>query len=255
MLKKDILGHYIIVKRVLIFVVSLISYPRFSRINKIKIEGTEHLKGLPKKNVLFVSNHQTYFADVMAIGHVLSSFKFGFNNSIKNPIYILKPVSNLYYIAAEETMKAGWLPKLFAYLGSVSIKRTFREAGQDINRKVNFQDISNIGSALNEGWVITFPQGTTKAFAPGRRGTSHVIKKYQPIVVPVVLDGFRRAFDKKGLMLKKRGSRLSVKFKEPLFIDYAEDSDLMLKRIMYSIEQSEEFQPFPSSNKDNSELS
>lgn len=242
MLKKDFLGHNIIVKKALIFIVSIASYSRFSRINKLKIEGTDNIKDLPLKNVLFVSNHQTYFADVMAIGHAIASTKSGYKDSIKNPFYLLRPVSNLYYIAAEETMKAGWLPKLFAYLGSVSIKRTFREAGQDINRKVNFQDISNIGSALNEGWVITFPQGTTKAFAPGRRGTSHIIKKYQPVVIPVVINGFRRAFDKKGLVLKKRGVALSIKFKEPLVIDYSVDSDTLLKQVMFSIEQSDEFQ-------------
>ncbi len=244
MLKKDCLGHNIIIKKVLTFIVSVASYSRFAKINKLTIEGTENLKGLPLRNVLFVSNHQTYFADVMAIGHIISSTKSGHSNSIKNPFYLLRPISNLYYIAAEETMKAGWLPKLFAYLGSVSIKRTFREAGQDINRKVNFQDISNIGLALNDGWVITFPQGTTKAFAPGRRGTSHIIKKYQPIVVPVVINGFRRAFDKKGLVLKKRGVNLSVKFKAPLEIDYSSNSDALLKQVMFSIEQSEEFQKF-----------
>lgn len=251
MLKKDCLGHNIIIKKALTFIVSVASYSRFARINKLKIEGTEHLKGLPLKNVLFVSNHQTYFADVMAIGHIISSSKSGFNNSIKNPLYLFRPISNLYYIAAEETMKAGWLPKLFAYLGSVSIKRTFREAGQDINRKVNFQDISNIGLALNDGWVITFPQGTTKAFAPGRRGTSHIIKKYQPIVVPVVINGFRRAFDKKGLVLKKRGVNLSVKFKAPLEIDYNSNSDALLKQVMFSIEQSEEFQKFKKPSSEN----
>src|SRR3712207_7977772 len=47
-----------------------------------------------------------------------------------------------------------------SYVGSVSIKRTFRDAGQDINRKVRIQDVSNIGKALEDGWVITFPQGT-----------------------------------------------------------------------------------------------
>lgn len=242
MLRKDVLGHYIIIKRFLTFGVTFLSYPRFARINRVRIEGAENLKDLPERNVLFVSNHQTYFADVMAIGHALSSCKFGYTSSIKNPLYMLKPVSNLYYIAAEETMKAGFLPKLFAYLGSVSIKRTFREAGKDINRKVNFQDISNIGLALKEGWVITFPQGTTKAFAPGRRGTSHIIKKFEPIVVPVVINGFRRAFDKKGLMLKKRGVTLSIRFKDALEIDPGADADTILKQIMYSIEQSEEFQ-------------
>ena len=45
--------------------------------------------------------------------------------------------------------------------------------------------------------VITFPQGTTTPFKPIRRGTAHIIKTYKPIVVPIVIDGFRRSFDKR----------------------------------------------------------
>jgi hypothetical protein len=69
--------------------------------------------------------------------------------------------------------------------------------------------------------------------------------------VPVVINGFRRAFDKKGLVLKKRGVNLSVKFKAPLDIDYNSNSDGILKQVMFAIEQSEEFQKFkepPASN-------
>jgi len=244
--KRDVLGHIVFIKRILIFFIGIFSYPRFNFLNKIKVTGTENLEGLAKTNVLFVSNHQTYFADVMAISHSFCSFKWGFKNTTKNPIYLLKPIINTYYVAADETMNAGWLPKLFAYMGSVSIKRTWREAGQDINRKVKISDITNIGAALSEGWVITFPQGTTKAFAPGRRGTSHIIKKYKPIVVPVVINGFRRAFDKKGLRLKKRNTTLSIKFKPALQMDYNEDSDLILNKIMQAIEQSDEFKVLKS---------
>ena len=42
-------------------------------------------------------------------------------------------------------------------------------------------DISNINKALNDGWVITFPQGTTTPFKPIRKGTAHIIKHYNPL--------------------------------------------------------------------------
>ena len=64
-------------------------------------------------------------------------------------------------------------------------------------------DISNIGVALNDGWVITFPQGTTTPFKPGK-GTAHIIKEFKPVVIPIVIDGFRRSFDKKGIRIKKK---------------------------------------------------
>ena len=46
--------------------------------------------------------------------------------------------------------------------------------------QVKMSDVSNIGKALNDGRVITLPQGTTTAFKPIRRGTAHIIKKHKP---------------------------------------------------------------------------
>lgn len=234
-------GHIIPLKKALISIIGVLTFPRLNWINKTKISGTEYLKDLPKNNVLFVSNHQTYFADVITLIHIFCSNKWNFNNKIKNPIYLLNPKVDTYFVAAEETMKSGLLPKIFAYAGSVSIKRTWRANGQEVNRQVDMNDISNIGEALDNGWVITFPQGTTKAFAPGRRGTAHIIKKYKPIVIPVTINGFRRAFDKKGLFLKKKGVTLEVKFKAPLVLSYEEDADDLLEKVMKAIEQSDEY--------------
>ena len=111
---------------------------------------------------------------------------------------------NIYFIAAKETMQSGWLPKIFSYAGAVSVQRTWRLRNKNINRNLNLNDVDNISKALNDGWVVTFPQGTTTSWAPVRKGTAHIIKKNKPIVVPVVINGFRDAFDKKGLMIRKK---------------------------------------------------
>ena len=156
--------------------------------------------------------------------------------------YLWNPKLNIYYVAAKETMNAGLLPRILAYAGSISIERTWRESGKEIQRQVKMSDISNIGKALDDGWVITFPQGTTKPFKPVRKGTAHIIKHYQPIVIPIVIDGFRRSFDKKGLMIKKRGILQSIIIKKPLKIDYENDSiDSIMEKIEYSIEQHPSF--------------
>jgi 1-acyl-sn-glycerol-3-phosphate acyltransferase len=139
-------------------------------------------------------------------------------------------------------MSSGLLPRILAYAGSVSIERTWRENGQEIQRQVKMSDISNIGKALDDGWVITFPQGTTKPFKPVRKGTAHIIKHYKPVVIPIVIDGFRRSFDKKGLMIKKRGILQSLIIKEPLKIDYEKESiDSIMEKIEYAIEQHPSF--------------
>jgi 1-acyl-sn-glycerol-3-phosphate acyltransferase len=149
---------------------------------------------------------------------------------------------NLYFVAAKETMKSGLLPRILAYAGSVSIERTWKAKGEEINRQVKMSDISSIGKALDDGWVITFPQGTTTPYKPIRKGTAHIIKKYKPIVIPIVIDGFRRSFDKKGIRIKKKNILQSMEIKKPLDIDYDNDSiENIIKKIEYAIEQHPSF--------------
>ena len=240
--KRNPFGHNLFIKKWLIRVLGLLTHQRFNRFNKLKIEGSDVLKSLPQNNVLFVSNHQTYFADVAAMFHVFNASLSGRVDSIKNMTYLWQPKLNIYYVAAKETMKAGLLPRILAYVGSVSIERTWRSKGEDVNRQVKMSDISNIGVALDDGWVITFPQGTTTPFKPIRKGTAHIIKKYKPIVIPIVIDGFRRSFDKKGIRIKKRNILQSMEIKKPLEIDYDKESiDSIVEKIEYAIEQHPSF--------------
>ena len=226
----------------LIRYLGFLTHRRYRGFNELNIEGSDVIKNLPSTNVLFVANHQTYYADVVAMFHVFNASLHGRIDSIKNVGYLWNPKLNIYYVAAKETMKAGLLPRVLAYAGSVSIERTWREAGQNIQRQVKMSDISNIGTALDDGWVITFPQGTTTPFKPLRKGTAHIIKKYKPIVVPIVIDGFRRSFDKKGLLIKKKGILQSMVIKEPLAIDYENTSmEEIIEQLEYAIEQHPSF--------------
>lgn len=236
--KTDAFGNALFIKRFIIRALGAFTHRRFRGFNKLKIEGSEIIRELPDRNVLFVSNHQTYFADVVAMFHVFNASLKGRVDTIKDIGYLWKPKTNLYFVAAKETMKSGLLPKIMAYVGSVSIERTWREKGKVIKRQVKMSDVSNISKALKDGWVITFPQGTTKPFKPIRRGTAHIIKKNKPIVVPIVIDGFRRSFDKKGLLIKKRGVLQSMVIKKPLDIDYENDSvEDIIEKIQFAIEQ------------------
>jgi 1-acyl-sn-glycerol-3-phosphate acyltransferase len=141
-------------------------------------------------------------------------------------------------------MKAGLLPRILAYVGAISVERTWRAGGKDVTekREVNPNDTENIRIALEDGWVITFPQGTTRSFKPVRKGTAHIIKQHRPIVVPIVIDGFRRSFDKKGLRVKKKGILQSFTIKEPLAIDYDNDTiEQIVEKVEYAIEQHQSF--------------
>jgi 1-acyl-sn-glycerol-3-phosphate acyltransferase len=221
--------------------VGFASYPGLAMVNKLEITGTEHLRNLPRRNVLFVSNHQTYFADVITFLHIFCAVKWRKENKLGLPYYLLNPFSNVYFVAAEETMKGSWISRLFSLAGALTVKRTWRAEGMEVQRSLDPKDTKKIHHALDRSWVITFPQGTTKPFAPGRRGTAHIIKEHQPVVVPVVINGFWRAFNKKGLQFKKKGSLLTVRFKEPLDIDYNDTVDNILEKVMDAIEQSKQF--------------
>jgi 1-acyl-sn-glycerol-3-phosphate acyltransferase len=244
LLKRNPFGHILIIKKWLIRIFGAVTHRRYRGFNELRIDGSEIIKALPDRNVLFISNHQTYFADVVAMFHVFNASLSGREDNIKNIGYLWNPKLNIYYVAAKETMSSGLLPKILAYIGSVSVERTWRAKGQDVTEKkeVNPNDTENIGIALNDGWLITFPQGTTKSFKPVRKGTAHIIKNYKPIVVPIVIDGFRRSFDKKGLRLKKKGILQSFTIKEPLVIDYENESvESIVEKVEYAIEQHQSF--------------
>jgi len=115
-IKQDPFGNALFLKKFLIRILGVISHQRYQSFNKLNIEGSEILRNLPESGVLFVSNHQTYFADVAAMLHVFNAALKGRDDSIKNIGYIWQPKLNIYYVAALETMKSGFLPKIFAYL-------------------------------------------------------------------------------------------------------------------------------------------
>lgn len=239
---KNPFGHYLFIKKWLIRIFGVLSHRRYRGFNELHIEGSEIIKNLPDTNVLFVSNHQTYFADVTAMFHVFNASLSGRVDNIKNVGYLWQPKLNLYYVAAKETMQAGLLTRIMAYAGAITVERTWRDKGQDVHREVKTEDTKNIGIALKDGWVITFPQGTTKPFKPIRKGTAHIIKQYKPIVIPIVIDGFRRSFDKKGIRLKKRGILQTFQIKPPMEFDYENDSiEDIVEKLEYAIEQHPSF--------------
>ncbi len=235
----DKLKNIQLVRAIVYAIVGSVSYPGLAIINKLKIAGTEHLKGLPKKNVLFVSNHQTYFAEVIAFLHIFCAVKWRKHNKLGMPYYLLNPFTSVFFVSAAETMKKNWLTRLFELAGSITVKRTWNEGSTEVRKGLDPSDTRKIDRALKSSWVINFPQGTTKAFAPGRKGTVLLIKQNHPIVIPIIIDGFNTAFDKKGLHLIKKGALLSVTFKAPLLIDYTASNDEMMEAIMVAIGQSE----------------
>jgi 1-acyl-sn-glycerol-3-phosphate acyltransferase len=244
--KRNPFGHILFIKRWLILIFGTATHRRYRGFNSLKIDGSEIIRALPDTNVLFISNHQTYFADVVAMFHVFNASLKGREDNIKNVGYLWKPKLNIYYVAAKETMRAGLLPRILSYVGAITVERTWRSDGKDLQKheqkEVNMNDTENIGIALDDGWVITFPQGTTKSFKPVRKGTAHIIKNHKPIVVPIVIDGFRRSFDKKGLRPKKKGILQSFIIKEPLQIDYDNETiEEIVEKIEFAIEQHPSF--------------
>ncbi len=236
--EKDPFGNSMVLKRLIVFVLGWFTYYRLTAVNRLKVEGTENLANLPDQGVLFLSNHQTYFADVMAFYHIFCAVKWGYTNTVSPPFYLFSPRARLYYVAAAETMKGGGLlPRIFSAAGAILVERSWRASGENVKRELDNQGQHKIADGLGHGWVISFPQGTTKPYAPIRKGTAYLIKEHRPLVVPVVINGFRRAFDKKGLRFKKRNTQLTVTFKPPLRFEAGEGIEEMVAKITKAIEQ------------------
>ena len=234
-MKKNIFGQTILIKRFIIAVVGLITHRTF-RSKRFQIIGSQHLKNIPEKNVLFVCNHQTYFYDVIAMLHVFNSSAKGKIDTVKKPKYLLSPKTNLYYIASFETMKKSFITKLLTYAGAVLVQRSWRESGVDLNREIRAEDPNNIKLALKDGWVITFPRGTTDNSKPVRKGTAHIIKENNPTVIPVTISGFNEVFQRNGLKVINRKLPFSIEISEPISNDIysksIDDITLELEKII-----------------------
>ena len=90
--------------------------------------------------------------------------------------------------------------------------------------------------------VNYFSSRNKKNWAPVRKGTAYIIKKNKPLIIPIIIKGFRNAFDKTGLKLIKRGSKISLTIKDPLQVDYKKESiEQITEKIGIAIEQHESF--------------
>lgn len=248
---RDVLGKPVLLKRLIMTSVNLAFYPIFRWRHPLTLHGAEHLKSLPPRGVLFVSNHQTYFTDAIAMHQAFSAALSGRAEVNGPPGYTLRPHTGMFYVAARETMASGWIPRLLASGGAICVDRSWKEGETVVQREVDLTGFSDIGRALSQGWVINFPQGTTRPFAPGRLGVAHIIRAFRPVVVPVVVEGFREAFGKTGLEMWRRGRPVSLRFKPPLELPHDAPPAELLSAVMEAIEQSEAYRPTPSGDDHN----
>lgn len=230
---RDAQGTPIAVKRGLQWALGWASYPLLFAMNRLVVRGVDHLRDLPLTGVLFASNHQTYYMDVIGMIHA-------FGGAFHRLSYLTIPprLGHVYYVAAEETMlAAGWLPKLFTYTGAINIKRSWKYGEEEVDREVDLDGAARIGHALTRGWVITFPQGTTEPDAPGRIGTARLVRQFRPLVVPTRIEGFGRAFHRsKPFVMRDRNVPLSIEFRAPLALDYSAPAETILDLLMEGIQ-------------------
>lgn len=225
------------IKGLLYFFIGIFSYPGINIFNRLNIKGMEKLKKLPKANVMFVCNHQTYFADVITMIHIFCAASWGRKKSLGFPFYLLWPFTRIKYVAAATTMKSSFISRIFTLAGAITVKRAWNANAGETRKGLELGDTREIARALEKNWVINFPQGTTTPFAPGRKGSAFIIKNYRPVVVPIVINGFSDTFDKKGLKIKKWNHKLCVTIKDPLAINNESTHEEILHQIMMAIEQ------------------
>ena len=169
--------------------------PYFRLLNRVRVTGDAMIDKLPRKNVLFLSNHQTYFLEAMAIFDVVY---------VRHRLPLENPF--MRFSAATETMKQNPLTQLFTRAGGVTFRRSFREGGKEVKRAVDFEGVAKVEEAIANGWLLHFPAGTTQKGAPLRPGVAQLLHRTQAVAVPVRVDGFRELLLYRqipGKMLKK----------------------------------------------------
>ena len=181
--------------------------PYLSILNDVHVEGDEVLPELPRDNVVFLANHQTYFMEALAFFDlVYVRYQF----PLEDPI--------LRFSAAEETMKKNLLTALMKLAGGVTFKRSFRADGQDVQRPVDMGGVERVQQAIQEGWLLHFPAGTTRKGAPLRAGVARLLYQTKAVAVPVRVDGFRQVLLHKQLPGKLFKS-LSIRISSPMDLD------------------------------------
>jgi 1-acyl-sn-glycerol-3-phosphate acyltransferase len=184
------------------------SVPYFSILNDVHVEGDEVLKDLPKRNVVFLANHQTYFLEAIAFFDLVY---------VRHKFPLEDPMCR--FSAAEETMKKNLLTKLMSFVGGVTFRRSFREGGVDVRRPVDLQGVERVEEAIRDGWLLHFPAGTTKKGAPLRSGVSRLLHHTKAVALPVRVDGFRDLLFHKQLPGKVFQS-CSIRIQPPLDLEW-----------------------------------
>ena len=178
--------------------------PYFRLLNQVRVEGDDLLEALPLRKVVFLSNHQSYFMEAFAFFDLVY-VKHGFD--LEDPY--------LRFSAAEETMKKNLLTALFTKAGGVTFRRSFREGGKDVNRPVDLEGVARVEEAIENGWLLHFPAGTTQPGAPLRKGIAQILHRTQAVAVPVRVDGFRKLLLHKQLP-GKLFRKCSIRIHRPL---------------------------------------
>jgi 1-acyl-sn-glycerol-3-phosphate acyltransferase len=186
--------------------------PYFTVLNRVDVIGRERLSALPRRGVVFLSNHQTYFTEAIAFFDAIYRRR---GISWEDPF--------LRFSAAEETMGKNLATSLLMTAGAVTFQRSHRHGGVDLQRSVDLEGIARIEQAIRSGWLLHFPTGTTREGAPIRPGVSRLLHSTQAVAVPMRVDGFREMLLHKQIPGRIR-RRASIRIDEPLNLDrfYAE---------------------------------
>jgi 1-acyl-sn-glycerol-3-phosphate acyltransferase len=181
--------------------------PYFAILNDVHVEGDEVLKELPRRNVVFLANHQTYFLEAIAFFDLVY---------VRHQMPLESPI--VRFSAAEETMKQNLLTKLMTLAGGVTFRRNFREAGEDVRRAVDLDGVARVEEAIQDGWLLHFPAGTTKKGAPLRGGVTRLLHNTKAVALPMRVDGFRELLLHKQVP-GKLFKQCSLKIHPPLPLD------------------------------------
>lgn len=167
----------------------------------LEVENKSLFDALPEENVLIIMNHTTYYMEAVAI--LLHLWKEAGNiNDVKHKFNPVVEFNSLKKKGANPWRE--FVNGVARGMGMIYVRRENDKKIHGDGRKMyNENAFQEIFDTLDKGWVIFFPQGTTKKTAPLKPGILKIIKEKNPHLLLIKTSNFRECFGKKGVFPKK----------------------------------------------------
>lgn len=179
---------------------------------RLEVKNKELIQELPNENVLVVMNHTTYYMEAVAFMFHLWKEE-GNTKTLSNKFNPVVEFNSLKKKGANPWRE--FVNGVARKMGMIYVRRqNDKKVNGDGRKQYNDTAFDEIYSTLDKGWVLFFPQGTTKKNAPLKPGILKIIQKKNPTIILIKTSNFAEVYGKKGVFPQKESKeQLGIELK------------------------------------------